>query len=61
MMSMVTRVVLPLSFVPTPAKNITDAMITVTRMKLSPVRFASAAVRRREHPARRDSGGRTSF
>jgi hypothetical protein len=42
-MSMVSLVVLPLSFVPTPAKNITDAMITVTKMKLSLVLFALAA------------------
>jgi hypothetical protein len=38
-----SMVVLPLSFVPTPAKNITDAMITVTKMKLSLVLFALAA------------------
>ena len=42
-MSMVSLVVLPLSFAPTPAKNITDAMITVTKMKLSLVLFALAA------------------
>ena len=42
-MSMVSLVVLSLSFIPTPAQNVTDAMITVTKMKLSLVLFALAA------------------